>query len=159
MPSSDKTPKKNPFERHRENMITGYNKSGDFFTLLRACLLVGYVEFTRNIRLKWKGYFVACEQALCLGKKIARKGKFPVRPKACSQARYFVSREALVARQFWKVLSPATLPRPISIPSPFPLLFLHVCSHAGMYPLTQYSERSQNDSRNQYQGGPGLIHL
>ena len=42
---------------------------------------------------------VACEQALCLGKKIARKGKgrgennafpsplFPVRPKACSQAK------------------------------------------------------------------------
>ena len=116
MPSSDKTPKKNSFERHREDMITGYNKSGDFFTLLRACLLVGYVEFARNIRLKWKGYFVACEQALCLGKKIARKGRFPARPKACSQARYFISREALVARQFWKVLSPATLPRPISIP-------------------------------------------
>lgn len=60
-------------------MITGYNKSGDFFTLLRACLLVGYVEFARNIRLKWKGYFVACEQALCLGKN---------RLKACSQAKF-----------------------------------------------------------------------
>ena len=86
------------------------------FSRCCARLLVGYMEFARNIRLKWKGYFVACEQALCLGKKTARKGRFPARPKAGSQARYFISREALVARQFWKVLSPATLPRRISIP-------------------------------------------
>ena len=35
-------------------------------------------------------YPVACEQALCLGEKIARKGKgkFPARLKTCSQANY-----------------------------------------------------------------------
>ena len=110
-------------KRQRKTLLRGIARTWSQATIKvvifsRCCarLLVGYVEFARNIRLKWKGYFVACEQALCLGKKIARKGRFPARPKACSQARYFISREALVARQFWKVLSPATLPRPISIP-------------------------------------------
>ena len=134
-------------------MITGYNKTGDFFALLRACLLVGYVEFARNIRQKWKGYFVACEQALCLGKKIARKGKFPARPKACSQARYFVSREALVARQFWKVLSPPTLPRPISIPlSSFVSSRLQPRRHGSIDPIFRKVEERQAQSMPRWTG-------
>ena len=134
-------------------MITGYNKTGDFFALLRACLLVGYVEFARNIRQKWKGYFVACEQALCLRKKIARKGKFPARPKACSQARYFVSREALVARQFWKVLSPPTLPRPISIPlSSFVSSRLQPRRHGSIDPIFRKVEERQAQSMPRWTG-------
>ena len=57
---------------------------------------------------------LACEQALCLGKKVARKGKgkFPARSKACPQAITALARgmrdeggaQRLVGRQFVAVV-------------------------------------------------------
>ena len=143
MPSSEKTPKKNPFERYGEDMITGYNKTGDFFTLLRACLLVGYVEFARKIRQKWK----------CLGKKLRGKGSPPLDQRPVHRLG-ISSRVKREWRDNFGRCFPLSLYR-VRFQSPFHLLFLHVCSHAGMDPLTQYSQRSKNDRRNQCRGGPG----
>ena len=94
-----KCQRKIPFERYGEDMITSYNKTGDFFTLPRAS-----VSRLRGIRQKHKTEMERVFRCLwtgsLFGEKIARKGKFPVRLKACSKASYFVSREEWVARQF-----------------------------------------------------------